>query len=137
MNPPDAFHELCAYTLNLADAAFTHQHVVDAFAAQCADETTKPIKLTFALVGLYLHLDHGLTGREVQRVHLRLAQQKEQWPTFPQPPDRGKMRAGDVLAFPEGAERIRAIDDWCATVWESYRESHHAVAAFLRARDIP
>jgi Family of unknown function (DUF5946) len=137
MNPQDSFHELCAYTLNLADAAFTHQHVVDAFAAQCADETTKPIKLTFALVGLYLHLNHGLTGREVQRVHLRLAQQKEKWPTFPQPPDRGKMRASDVMAFPAGAERVRAIDDWCATVWESYLECHPAVAAFLRARDIP
>ncbi len=137
MNPQDAFHELCAYTLNLADAAFTHQHVVDAFAAQCADDTTKPIKLTFALVGLYLHLDHGLKGREVQRVHLRLAQQKEQWPIFPQPQDRGQMQASDVLAFPAGDERIRAIDAWCAIVWESYRESHHAVAAFLRARDIP
>ncbi len=137
MTPEEAFHELSAYTLNLADAAFTHQHVVDAFAAQCADATTKPIKLTFALVGLHLHLDRGRSGREVQRVHMRLAQRKEQWPAFPQPRDRGNLHAGDVLAIPAGPERIRAIDDWCAAVWESYRESHDAVAALLRARAIP
>jgi hypothetical protein len=33
----DAYHELCAYTLQRGDAAFIHQHVVDAFAAQRAD----------------------------------------------------------------------------------------------------
>jgi hypothetical protein len=32
-----------------------HRHVVDAFTAQHADEQTKPIAVTFALVGLYLH----------------------------------------------------------------------------------
>jgi hypothetical protein len=34
------------------DPSFIHQYVVDAFAAQQADEQTKPMKLTFALVGL-------------------------------------------------------------------------------------
>ncbi len=51
MSPED---ELCCYTLSLRDAAFIHQHAVDAIAAQNADAQTKPIAIAFALVGLYL-----------------------------------------------------------------------------------
>ena len=47
-----AYDELQCYTLARGDLAFIHQHVVDAWAAQHADERTKPIGLTFALVGL-------------------------------------------------------------------------------------
>ena len=54
MTSEDAYHELCYYTLAHRDPSFIHQHVVDAFAAQHADEKTKPIKLTFALVGALL-----------------------------------------------------------------------------------
>ena len=50
----ELYHELSAYTLSHPDPSFIHQYVVDAFAAQTADENTKPIALTFALVGLYL-----------------------------------------------------------------------------------
>jgi len=32
----NAYHRLCAYTLQRGDATFIHQHVVDAFAAQRA-----------------------------------------------------------------------------------------------------
>ena len=38
-----AYQALCAYTLGLRDARFIHQHVVDAYMAQHADERTKPI----------------------------------------------------------------------------------------------
>jgi len=69
MTQHEAYDALCAYTLTRGDAAFIHQHVVDAFAAQSADEATKPITLTFALVGLYLHVERQFTGREVQRAH--------------------------------------------------------------------
>ena len=34
----DAYNELCCYTLTHGDPAFIHQHVVDAFAVQTADE---------------------------------------------------------------------------------------------------
>lgn len=50
----DIDHEFTCYTLAHRDPAFLHQHVVDAFAAQHADDSTKPITLVFALVGLYL-----------------------------------------------------------------------------------
>jgi hypothetical protein len=47
----DAYDELQCYTLAHPDPAFLHQHVVDAWAAQHADERTKPIGLTFVLIG--------------------------------------------------------------------------------------
>ncbi len=131
-----AFDELCAYTLELRGPSFIHQHVVDAFAAQIADNQTKPIKLTFALVGLYLHVEKNFSGREVQLAHMRLARRKERWPRFPLPRDRGSVCVGDVLVVPAGPERARAISDWCASVWEAFGESHGAVAGFLHQREI-
>jgi hypothetical protein len=68
----DAFHTLAFYTLAHPDPAFIHQHAVDAFAAQSADEETRPITLVFALVGLYLLMEKGYSGREVQRAHMRM-----------------------------------------------------------------
>src|SRR5437762_13393080 len=55
------FHELCYYTLSHNDRSFIHQVVVDAYAAQTADETSKPIGVAFALLGLYLHHERGYT----------------------------------------------------------------------------
>ena len=136
MTEQEAFDELCGHTLGLHDPEFIHQHVVDTFAAQTADEKTKPIKLTFALVGLYLHLEKNLTGREVQLVHMRLARKKESWPSLPRPCNRGSVRVGDILAAPAGPERARAIDAWCRSVWKAYHESHDSVATLLRVRGI-
>jgi hypothetical protein len=126
-----AYHKLCAYTLTHGDPAFIHQHVVDAFAAQHADERTKPIGLTFALVGLYLHFERHFSGRQVQLAHMRLARRKRSWPAFPLPDDRGSMTAIDVMAVPPGPERDRAIEAWAAAVWAAYRDSRLTVAELL------
>ena len=128
----DAYHELQAYTLGLGDERFVHQHVVDAWMAQHADERTKPIGLTFALVGLYLHVQRGFSGRQVQRAHMFLAKRKRIWPSFPLPGERGSMTAAEVIAAEPGPERNRAIHAWCVSVWESHRESHQAVADLLK-----
>ncbi len=132
----DAYHEVCAYTLTLGDAAFIHQHVVDAFAAQTADAGTKPIALTFALVGLYLLIEKHYTGRHVQRVHMALARHKEQWPAFPLPEDRGAITAVAVAAAPAGAERDRAIHAWAASVWSAFFNTHEQVARLLEQHGI-
>jgi hypothetical protein len=132
----DAYHELCGYTLTHGDPAFVHQHVVDAWAAQQADETTKPIGLTFALVGLYLHLEKGFSGRQVQRAHMQLARRRRAWPAFALPLDRGTMTARDVLAAPGGAERDRAIDEWCRSVWTAFSTHRHAIDGLLRENAI-
>jgi len=88
----DAYHELCCYTLAHGDASFIHQHVVDAFAAQRADAQSKPIGVTMARVGLYLHVEKQFSGRQVQRAHMQLARQKRPWPAFALPVKRGSMR---------------------------------------------
>jgi len=85
----DAYHHLCGYTLGLRDAAFTHQHVVDAWAAQTAAATGKPIAITFALVGLYLRVEKGWTGRRVQLAHMQMGRQKQAWRPIVLPADRG------------------------------------------------
>jgi hypothetical protein len=118
----DAYNALCAYTLEhaLAEPAFIHQHVVDAYAAQRADEHSKPISVTFALVGLYLHVEKQFSGRRVQRVHMELARSRRPWPPFELPAGRGAMTAADVMAVRAGPERDRALDEWCASVWRAF-----------------
>lgn len=132
----DAYNELCAYTLTHGDAAFIHQHVVDAFAAQNADERSKSIGVAFALVGLYLHVEKGLSGREVQRVHVLLGRQKRAWPKFTLPRDRGSIRASDVLAAPAGPARDEAIHQWCASVWEAFAAGRPTVVELLRQHGV-
>lgn len=128
----EAYHELQAYTLAHGHPDFIHQYVVDAWTAQHADEKTKPIALTFALVGLHLHVDKGFSGRQVQLIHMRMAQHKRRWPSFPLPQERGTITVEEVLARPAGPERDQAINAWCASVWGAFSESHQAVAELLR-----
>jgi hypothetical protein len=134
----DAYNEICAYTLDHArrDPSFIHQHVVDAYAAQRADAGTKPISLTFALAGLYLHVEHQISGAQVQRIHMKLARRKHQWPRFDLPADRGNITACDVIAVPPGPDRDRAIHAWCAAVWSTFRDSHPRVIECLREHGI-
>jgi len=132
----DAYHELCGYTLTHGDAEFIHQYVVDAFAAQRATPSGKPIGVTFALVGLYLHVEKQYSGRHVQRVHMQLARRKRTWPTFVLPPNRGATTAIDVMAAPAGPERDRAIHEWCVTVWEAFAANRQTVVDLLREYDI-
>jgi len=116
----EAYDELCAYTLTHGDPRFIHQHVVDAYAAQHASPDSKSIGLTFALAGLYLHVEKNLTGRDVQRAHMRMAQRKRVWPRWTLPSNRGDITATQVLVAPEGPDRDRAIDAWCESVWSAF-----------------
>jgi Family of unknown function (DUF5946) len=136
----EQFNELASWTLSLPTGGFIHQHVVDAWAAQHADENSKPIGVAFALIGLYLHLEKGFTGREVQQAHMRLAQPRgrgpgrKDWPRFALPRQRGSVTVGDVIGTVE-SERAAAIDRWCQSVWEAWRENHEDVRAWA-ARDL-
>jgi hypothetical protein len=128
----DAYEELQCYTLAHGDPAFIHQRVVDAWVAQHASEQTKPISVTFALVGLYLHVEKGFSGRQVQRTHLKLAQHGRNWPTFALPGERGSVTAIEVMTAPAGPERDQAIDAWCASVWNAFRECRGIVVELLK-----
>jgi hypothetical protein len=121
------YHELAYYTLSHPDPAFIHQHAVDAFAAQTADEDTKAITLVFGLVGLYLYLEKGFTGRKVQEFHMLMAKDKQVWPEINLPPHRGMITAKVVLAAPEGTERDAMIRKWCESVWEAYTGSREII----------
>ena len=127
----EVYDELCYYTLAHGDLAFIHQHVVDAFAAQTSGENDKPIKITFALVGLYLHVEKQYSGRQVQLAHMKLAREKQQWPVFELPSNRGEITIRDVIATPAGAARDEMIHLWCVAVWNAFRDSQPIVANLL------
>jgi hypothetical protein len=126
-----AYDELYAYTLEHGGPSFILQHVVDAYGAQMAAAGDKPIRLVFSLAGLCLHVERQFTGRQVQRVHMRMGQHKREWPRVPLPSDRGNMTAADVVAVPPGADRDRAIDAWCETVWRAFSGSRQQVVDLL------
>ena len=124
----ELWSELAFYTLAHPDPRFLHQHAVDAYTAQNADESTKPIALVFALMGLFLHLEKGYTGRQVQRAHMQLANQSKQWPRLPLSAERGEIRIEHVLVASPGADRDAMIERWCASVWQSWDSNRNTVA---------
>ena len=128
------FQELAFYTLAHGDPAFIHQLAVDAFGAQTAGDETKPVAITMALVGLYLHNERGMSGEAVQDAHVSLAKTGPPWPRFPLPEDRGDVRVADVLAAPPGPERDAVIDRWNAAVWKACRACRPQIEALLTTR---
>lgn len=106
----ELYDEIAYYTLAHPGAAFIHQHVVDAFTVQHADESTKPIAVAFALIGLCLQLEKNYSGKEVQRAHMQLAKRRTQWPVFNLPKDRGDITVCEVVSVRLGLERDEAIN---------------------------
>lgn len=125
------FHELSYYTLAQRGEEFIHQYAVDAYGAQSASTSDKPIRLVFALVGLYLHVELGCNGRQVQHVHTRLAQRKHALPRISIPESRGAISVADVLDVPPGQRRDRKIDEWCGSVWAAYSHNREAITGLL------
>ena len=62
---------------------------------------------------------------------MRLGRRRRQWPTFDLPPTRGEITIQDVVAVAPGPERDRAIDDWCASVWQAWSGSKERVIVLL------
>ena len=50
------------YVYTMGRPGFILQHVVDAYGAQTASSDSKPIRIVFALIGLYLHVEKHLEG---------------------------------------------------------------------------
>jgi hypothetical protein len=133
---PEAYAELGAYTLSLGDPDFIHQHAVDTYGAQVHLPTDKPIPLVQSLVGLYLHVDHDFTGRQVQRVHKLLADRRPAWPVLELPLDRGTFTVLDVVQRAPGVERNAAIEGWAASTWVAFLFHRTTVADLLAANGI-
>jgi hypothetical protein len=127
------YNELAFFTLNLDDERFVHQYVVDAFTCQYADDNTKPISLTFALAGLYLFIEKGYSGREVQKFHTLMSKRKMAWPIFIVPYYQElPVDISSVIASNDQNERIELIEKWCAGVWEANKENHDKVEDLVR-----
>ena len=127
----EMYNELAYYTLSLGDEEFIHQHIVDAFGAQIANEKTKPIGICFALAGLYLHLEKNYTGRQVQLAHMQMAKRRKKWPRLELPDFRGDITIADVLNTTPGGERREMIKKWCMSVWQVYIQSHDIVESLV------
>jgi hypothetical protein len=129
----DLYNELAFYTLAHGDPAFIHQNVVDAFAAQTTGPSTKPITIVFALIGLYLHVEKGFTGKQVQRAHMQLAKYRRQWFMPALPLDRGAIRIQDVLAAAPGPKRDGLIRKWCESAWPPWSASRQQIVDLAKS----
>jgi hypothetical protein len=117
-----AFSDLSCYTVALQDPLFIHQHMVDAYAAQHAGGNTRPITVAFGLIGLYLALERGYSGKEVQQAHMRIAKLRKDWPRLEPPGQPAALTVLDVLRVSPGPERDAMIRQWAAAVWESWAD---------------
>lgn len=134
IDPPDtfnasgecwhAFSDLSCYTVAKQDPEFIHQHAVDAYEAQHAGGNARPITAAFGLIGLYLALEQGFSGREVQRAHMRIAKLRKDWPRLEPPEERAALTVVDVLAAEPGPERDAVLMRWAAAVWAGWAPRH-------------
>jgi hypothetical protein len=113
-------NELSYYTLARGDPTFIHQHLVDGYGAQHVRQSRPTIGAAFALAGLYLAVERGLTGRQVQKMHMLMASRSKQWPRFEPPKNLGPLTVADVLAIDPGPRRDQELMRWCARVWEAW-----------------
>lgn len=132
MTEEDLCNELYSYTLQHPDRSFIHQNAVDAYACHYANERTKAITIVFGLVGLYLYLEKGYSGKQVQKAHMQLAKRLKDWVRPQLPKERGSVTIADVVGAPRGKQRDALIREWCASVWNAWREDRGQIVALVR-----
>jgi len=128
---PTLMNELSYYTLAHGDRAFIHQHLVDAYGAQHVRQSKSTIGAAFALAGLYLAVEKGFTGRQVQKMHMLMASRSKDWPGFEPPPTVGTLTVADVLKIEPGPDRDEALMGWCASVWAAWSTEHEPVRQMM------
>jgi hypothetical protein len=131
-DPPDRFNasgecwqlfsNLSCYTVSKQDAEFIHQNAVDAYEAQHAGGKTRNITVVFGLIGLYLALEKGFTGKQVQQAHMRIAKIRRDWPRLEPPVQAATLTIMDVLAAADGAGKDTMIRKWMIAVWDSWAD---------------
>lgn len=127
MSVEEQYNELAFYTLSHKSSEFIHQHIVDAFALQTANETTKPIKIVFSLAGIYLLVEKKYTGKQVQLAHIEMTKKSKIFPAILLPENRGKITISDVLKTADGNEKDQKINEWCVSVWNAFSTQHHTI----------
>ncbi len=119
-----AYSDLMCYTVAKQDPEFIHQHVVDTYAAQHGGGSTRNITVAFGLIGLYLALEKGYTGKQVQKAHMRIAEVRKVWPRLEPPLRPAVLTVMDVLQAGTDGEKDAMIRKWMAAVWESWADRH-------------
>lgn len=127
-NCKDLYHDLLLYTLAHSDQKyFIHQHVVDAYAAQHITKDTKPIGFAAPLIGLYLFVEKGYTGKEVQKVHMQLGNTMKEWPILLVPKEKAEITVVDVLTANPGKDRDEMIREWVKVIWKIWKPQHERI----------
>ena len=120
----ETYYELTYWTLAQNDGRFIHQHSVDAYEAQHAGGKARPITAVFGLIGLYLTLEKGYTGRQVQLAHIKIASRRKDWPRLHPTARRAGLTVLDVLMAETDAEREKMLRKWAESVWKSWEHLH-------------
>jgi len=84
------------------------------------------------LVGLYLAVERGFTGRQVQQAHMELAGRTGKgfdWPRLEPPEPTWDMTVSDVWNTEAGEQREESIKKWAETVWRSWTHEHDRIRA--------
>jgi hypothetical protein len=125
-------YELSYYTLGLQEKEFIHQLVVDTYAAQHYRENMKPITITFALVGLYLVNEKNFTGKQVQNVHISLAQKNlsKEWPNFLSRSTHTVITVKDIVESSDDVKKDM-IKKWCNQVWKNWNSESALISQLL------
>ena len=120
----ELFGELSAYTLSHGHPRFIHQHAVDTWQLQHAMPSKSNIGIAFSLIGLYLALEKGYTGRQVQLMHMELGRTKRDWGDFEVPSSPAALTVADVLRAGPGNSRDAMLMQWAAAVWANWNRAH-------------
>jgi Family of unknown function (DUF5946) len=132
------YGEVQGFALNHLELVRDFQQLtVDAYAAQHAPGevgvNVLPISVAYALVGLHLALDRGVSGIEVRGAHQRMGRPDPSWPRLPTPERTGAMTVFDVAAagamVGSVAGHAKAVRAWAAGVWQAWAAEHATVAA--------
>ena len=118
----EMYYELTYWTLARQDGRFIHQHAVDAYEAQHAGGKTRPITAVFGLIGLYLALEKGYTGRQVQLAHMKIAFRRKDWPRLEPPARKAELTVMDVLTAETDEEKEEMLLKWAGSVWDIWEE---------------
>lgn len=122
------YDEVSYYTLAHGRERFIHQHLVDAYGAQhVRRDSRSTIGGAFALGGLYLAIERGFNGRQVQDWHVRAARRSKEWPRFGPPADLGPITIADVHAAQPGPDRDQVLMQWCSSVWAAWAAERNRI----------
>lgn len=89
----------------------------------------KNITIAFSLIGLYYAIEHGYTGKQVQRVHMLLSKKNYSWTVFQLPNKLYSITVNDVLKENPGENRDVMLRKWMVDVWAAWEHQHNWVKA--------